>query len=171
MLVAILIVGLLIGWYVARRSPSTGTIPTGTQNQGQGTSSTHSELDGDIRVPEAGETVSGDVAVPLAVVDAAPGVDAKRRTFEVTLDGSSFSPAQVIVYAGDTTSIRFKTTAGTCAFSQPDLGLSSNFTTDKEQLIEITPDRSMSGKFAFFCTNLGGPEGGPIGYLVVAPKQ
>lgn len=170
-LVAVLVAGLLVGWYLARRAPSTGTIPVGPgAGSGTVTSTTRGEVPSDIKVPNPGDTASGDVAIPTAVVDAAPGVDSKRRSFDVAFNGSNFAPSQVIVYAGDTTSIKFTTSGGTCEFSQPDMGLASTFTTERDQLIEITPDASMSGKYAFFCKNLGGPESGPVGYLLVAPK-
>ncbi len=169
-LAAVLAAGLLIGWSIARKAPAGQGGQNGNQNQGVATTTTRSEVPTDIVVPDAGAQVSGDVAVPVSVAPAAPGVEAKRRTFDITFNGNTFSPANVIVHAGDTTSIRFKTTSGTCSFVQPDLGLSATFTSQREQLIEVTPPATATGKYQFFCSNLGGPSQGPIGYLVVASR-
>lgn len=168
-LAAVFVAGLLIGWSLARHTPASQESQN-PQDGSQTTSTTRGEVTNDLMVPDVGAQVSGEIAVPTSVVDAAPGVEAKRRTFDIAFDGSVFTPSQVIVHVGDTTSIHFKTSSGTCSFVQPDLGLSAKFTSEREQLIEVTPPTGATGKYQFFCTNLGGPTQGPIGYLVVAPR-
>ena len=171
-LVAVLVIGLLIGWYLSRNA---GTTPTGNPNDtgtvgtpGGPTSETVSEVDSDFRVPEPGDEASGDVAVPNAVTEAAPGVEAKARSYAVSVSGNQFSPSTIALRVGDTVSIRFTAQDKDYDFTQPDLGLSAKLIQGKEQLIQVTP--SATGKFTFFCASCGGPDSGPVGYLVVAPK-
>lgn len=169
-LIAVLVVGLLIGWYFARRAPSSDLAP-GANNASSSSqqSATVSDVPADTVVPEVGDAQSGDVAVPNSVVDAAPGVEAKSRSYVVTVNGDKFSPSTIAARVGDTISIRFTAEDKDYDYTQPDLGLSAKLLKGKEQLIQVSP--STVGRFTFFCASCGGPDKGPVGYLVVAPKQ
>lgn len=164
-------VGFIISRVIANRGGS--TTDTTSQNNTQGVGGTNSETLGNVpagtHVPESGETASGDVAVPVTVIEAAPGVQAKSRSYTVAVSGNKFTPSTVVVRLGDTTSIRFTAEDGDYDFTQPDLGLSAKLLKGKEQLIQVTP--SNPGKFMFFCASCGGPDKGPVGYLVVVPKE
>lgn len=167
--IAVLVAGLLIGTYIiGGRDAAPDTENEASNTDGAATSNTVSAISGDVRVPEAGEEISDDVAVPLIVTEAAPGVDARFRSFTVTVDGNSFSPSQLVVRQGDTTRITFKALDKTYDFTQPDLGLSRILSQGQDSVVEVAPQAT--GKFMFFCTSCGGPDAGPVGYLTVAPR-
>lgn len=168
-LIAVLVIGLLIGWYLSRsRSVSQPGGEVTTTTVGAPTSNTVGEVPRDIRVPEPGDEVRGDVAVPSAVVDAAPNVEAKARTYAISVQGNQYSPSTVVARVGDTVTMRFTAVDRDYDFTQPDLGLSAKLLKGKEQVIQVAP--TQTGKFKFFCSSCGGPDKGPAGYLVVAPK-
>lgn len=165
LVVVVVIVGVIVNRIVASRLERGDVRAPGSTTTVSGTVS---DVPADIRVPEAGEEPTGDVAVPNAVVDAAPGVEAKARSYAIAVERDAFSPATVIVRAGDTTSIRFTAKDKDYDFVQPDLGLSAKLLKGKEQLIQVSP--SEPGRFTFFCKACGGPDRGPVGYLIVAPN-
>jgi len=171
-LIAVLAIGLLIGWSLARRAPASDLNgAAGGNNLGPGevaTSTTLGEVPSDVRIPEAGDEQSGDVAVPSIVAEAAPNVEAKLRGFEVKVEGGTFKPGTVAVRQGDTTRIRFTAIDRDYDFTQPDLGLSAKLLQGKEQVIEVAPQTT--GRFTFYCESCGGPDQGPVGYLIVAAR-
>ncbi len=171
-LVAVLVVGLLIGWYVSRHAAT----PTGDVNNtgntsvnGAPTSTTVTEVPKDIRIPDAGEKQVGDIAVPTIVTEAAPNVEARARSYSINVTGNQYSPSTIVGRVGDTITIRFTATDKDYDYTQPDLGLSAKLLKGKEQIIQVAP--TATGKFKFFCSSCGGPDKGPVGYLVVAPKE
>lgn len=164
---AIAIVFFAIGFSVARwhgpRSTQQGTNPA------TNASSTVQEVSSDVKVPDADAAdVAKDVAVPKVVSDAAPGVEAKFRAFDVKVENGSFSPSTIIVRQGDTANIKFTAVDRDYDFVQPDYGLSSKLLRGKTQLIEFAGVNP--GKFTFYCSSCGGPSKGPIGYVVVVPR-
>lgn len=164
LVVVVVIIGIIINRIVTSRV-NNGAVQPATSST---VSQTVSDVPADIYVPDAGEEAKGDVAVPSAVVEAAPGVEAKARSYAIAVNGNAFSPSTVIVRAGDTTSIRFTAQDKDYDFVQPDLGLSSKLLRGKEQLIQVSP--STPGRYQFFCQSCGGPDKGPVGYLIVAPN-
>jgi plastocyanin len=82
---------------------------------------------------------------------------------------NEFSPATIAAHVGDTISVNFLAEDKDYDFTQPDLGLSAKLLKGKNQLIQVSP--TQTGKFTFYCASCGGPAKGPVGYLVVAPKQ
>lgn len=166
--VAVLVIGLLIGVYViGGRDAQTNTGgPTGTD--GQPTSNTRGEVPADIRIPDAGEEQSGELAVPTMVTEAAPGVEARLRSYTIEVNGNSFSPSQVAVRQGDTTRIIFRSLDKDYDFVQPDLGLSRTLPQGQDSIVEVSPQTT--GQFTFYCSSCGGPDSGPVGYLIVVPR-
>lgn len=168
-LIAVLVVGLIIGWGLARRAGDApaGTNPNASSTQ-NGTSDTIGEVPTDLRIPEAGEEQSGEYAVPNIVSEAAPNVEAQLRGFAVKAEGNRFTPSTIAVRQGDTTRIVFTAVDKDYDFTQPDLGLSAKLLQGKDQIIEVSPQQT--GKFTFYCASCGGPDAGPVGYLIVAPR-
>lgn len=166
--VIVLIVGLLVGRSLSKNSGTYGTGQSATTTNNSASSTTATDVPAGTTVPNAGDKVSGDIAVPSSVVEAAPGVQAKSRSFDVTVSGDKFTPSTVVVNAGDTTSIHFTALDKDYDFTQPDMGLSAKLLKGKSQLIQVSP--AISGKFTYFCSSCGGPAKGPVGYIVVVPK-
>lgn len=156
------VVGVLVGRYTLLRPQGE---PTDTTQQSQ----TVSEVPSDTKIPELGATdVAAGVAVPTNVTAAAPGVDAKFRGFTVNIEGDKFSPETIIVKQGDTTSIKFTSVDKAYDFTQPDYGLFTSIPKGVTKLVEfggVNP-----GKYTYYCKSCGGPEKGPVGYIVVVPK-
>ncbi len=125
-------------------------------------------LPANVVVPEAGATNTGGVAVPQVEAPAAPGVAAKYRSFNITLQNGQFSPSTIAVNVGDTVDLEIKAVGGTYDFTQPDLGFSAALPDGVTKKIQFAP--STAGKFVFYCSSCGGPAKGPVGYIVVAGK-
>ena len=127
------------------------------------------KVDADTKVPGQGENIGNGVAAPTIVTEAAPGVEAKLRSFDLIVSGDKFIPDTVTVRIGDTANIFITAQDKNYDFTLPSYGLSSVLTkgVKKTILFQALTD----GKYEFFCQSCGGPEKGPVGYVVVVPKE
>jgi heme/copper-type cytochrome/quinol oxidase subunit 2 len=169
---AIVIVLVIVMVMVGKRGNAPGST-SGNPNQQSATttaasSTTHLPVPTDVVVPEAGASNTNGVAVPQVESAAAPGVAAKYRSFNITVQNGQFSPSTVAVNVGDTVDLEIKAVGGTYDFTQPDLGFSAALPDGVVKKIQFAP--STTGKFVFYCSSCGGPTKGPVGYIVVAGK-
>ncbi len=111
------------------------------------------------------KNLPANVARPENVVPAAPGSDSKLRIFEIKIDKNKFIPDTVIVNSGDVLNLQFSAIDKNYDISQPDFGFSKSIKKGGSGLISL--QASASGKFKFFCPSCGGPDKGPVGYLVI----
>jgi|GEM_PF-569757 heme/copper-type cytochrome/quinol oxidase subunit 2 len=142
--------------------------PSATSSSAPASSTTLLPLPANVVVPEAGATNTGSVAVPQVEAPAAPGVVAKYRSFNITVQNGQFSPSTIAVNVGDTVDLEIKAVGGTYDFTQPDLGFNAALPDGVTKKIQFAP--STAGKFVFYCSSCGGPTKGPVGYIVVAGK-
>jgi len=119
-------------------------------------------------VPDATSKVSGDVAKPLAVTQAAPGVDSKVRSFTIQINNNQFTPAQVVAYVNDIVHITFTAVDKDYDVTQPDYGFRLVIPKGQTKLLE--GQFTSAGKYVFYCASCGGPDQGPVGYLVAVPR-
>lgn len=126
-------------------------------------------LPANVTVPEAGFPAGDNVAIPEVVRPAAPGVSSKYREFQVSIEGGKFVPDTVAVYANDIAHITFSAVDRTYDVVQPDYGFSLQIPKGTSKLLE--GQFSKTGKYLFYCASCGGPDAGPVGYIVVTPKQ
>jgi len=136
---------------VESSSKTMGAVPPGTQAPGRGE-----------------ENLPAGAAVPQAVAPAAPGISANKRIFQVTVQSDAFTPDTVIIKQGDTMQIYFTAVDKNYDFKQPDMGLSRLLPKGKPTLIEGSPPSP--GKYTFYCQSCGGPDKGPVGYIIVVSK-
>ncbi len=130
-----------------------------------------------IVVPDAQSTnVPGGVAVPDTVTPAGGTQrgDSKFRSFDIKISSTKFDPDTVIVKLGDTVRISATAVGGSYDLFQPEYGfrvpqkIGTSLKSGETQSVQF--DATSEGKFMFFCQSCGGPNKGPVGYLVVAPK-
>lgn len=120
-----------------------------------------------IDIPEVGEKTAPDVAAPVTVQPAAPGISAKLRIFNIKGDKNQFDPSTIIVKVGDTVHINFTAVDKTYDFILPDYGLVQTAGPGETRIVEfgaMTP-----GKFTYYCKLCGGVESSAVGYIIVAP--
>ncbi len=119
-----------------------------------------------IAVPEKGDSAPQNIAIPQVVGAAAPAVKASYRGFTVTGDGGKFAPDTVIVRKNDTVRITVAAVDQTYDVTQPDYGIHLSVPKGETKWTEF--EATAVGKFTFYCAACGGPDAGPIGYLIVA---
>jgi heme/copper-type cytochrome/quinol oxidase subunit 2 len=140
-----------------------------TTTTGTPKSTTHASVSADTKIPGVGDQTSGGVGAPITVVPAAPGITALARSFDISVQNDKFTPSTVTVLVGDTVNISITAVDKDYDFTQPDYGLSSPLPKGVKKLILF--QGTSSGKYTFFCKSCGGPDKGPVGYIVVVPKQ
>lgn len=158
--------GYFLGGKKSASSPNTQTVVGLAGNPAQSTTKT--AVPANVSVPGVSSTVSADVAKPINVSAAAPGVTAQLRTFSIAVNNDQFSPNTVIVNPGDTVRLTFTAQDKTYDFTQPDYGLKQTLTQGKQAIVEF--QAVDTGKFTFYCSSCGGPDKGPVGYIIVVSK-
>ena len=149
--------------------------PADVENQGQAAPAptgpiTREAAPKDMVVPDTNSiNVPENVAVPTVISAVRAGTDAKNRIFEITAEGDKFTPDTAVVKKGDEIKINITATDKDYAFTQPDFGFNVAIPKGQKKLISFMG--SAEGKFKFYCGSCGGPEKGPVGYVVIMPKD
>jgi len=123
------------------------------------------------QVPEIGEkNLNKNIAFPVSVLPELKTPegfehDSLVRTFEVTISDNKFSPNTIIVYQGDRPRVNFTALDGDYYIRQPDYGLKQTISKGETGLMSFRAEAP--GKFTFYCESCGGPEKGPIGYIII----
>lgn len=175
--VAVLIIGFIVFGGKKNNVPNSDTLPpvdnsqTGAnnpanqnpaQNPNQQTSTRTKAPD--VVVPDANATnLPKNVAKPETVI---PSGSAAIRIFEIKADANKFTPDTLIVNNRDTLKIKLTAVDKDYDFTQPDYGL-LNYLAKQGQTRTIEFGTSAPGKFTFYCASCGGPDKGPVGYLVI----
>lgn len=161
--VAIIIILLLAARfaYRPREAPPAETLPE--------TLSTRTEAPEGIVVPEEDSTNTPEnVAIPDTVTAAAPQVEAKFRSFNLRVEGDKFIPDTVVVNVGDTVHINISAADKDYDFFQPDYGFAGVLPKGQTKVLEF--QATSEGKYTLYCAKCGGPEKGPVGYIIVVSK-
>ena len=138
---------------------------TGIPSGGTPTSATREEVPEGVVVPEQGSKAEGDVAVPSAVSEAAPGVSAKLRHFEIKAENGAYVPSTIIVNFGDSVYIDFKAIGKQYDIIVPDYGLTQTAGPGETKIVAF--QANLSGKFLFYSKLYGGIDGEMKGYIIV----
>ena len=166
---AVLLIGVFVFWGRTAPSAPQGNEPGAAASSAvPKKSTTWTPAPANITVPEKGATVPQNVATPKAVQAAAVGSSANYRGYEVAIRGNAFSPDTVIVSKGDVAHIVFASVDADYDIVQPDYGVSALVPQSQTKTIQF--DATAAGKFTFYCKSCGGPENGPVGYIIVVPK-
>jgi heme/copper-type cytochrome/quinol oxidase subunit 2 len=147
----------------------TSSLPTTVSSSPTSASSTTLlPVPSNVTVPDLGATSTNGVAVPQVESAAAPGVTAKYRSFNITVQNGAFSPSTVAVKVGDTVDLEITAVGGNYDFTQPDLGFNATLPDGVKKKVQFAPPTT--GKFVFYCSSCGGPAKGPVGYIIVTDK-
>ncbi len=166
-LIALIVVAVIATFGGTKNEAQPGTTGTSTATvspSGTG-SSTQLPLPANVIVPEAGSTSTNGVAVPQVEAPAATGSNSKYRSFNLTVQNGKFAPDTIAVNLGDVVSIQLTSMGGSYDFTQPDYGLSATVPVGGTRKIQF--GALSSGKFVFYCASCGGPEKGPVGYIII----
>ncbi|HEY5220973.1 MAG TPA: cupredoxin domain-containing protein [Candidatus Paceibacterota bacterium] len=132
----------------ALTSSTTAAVPAGTVAPNKGSTSTPS-----------------NVAVPVVQGPGSPSGDVSYRSFNISIDGSAYSPNTVIVKTGDTVNLEMTAVDANYAFTLPQYHFNDPIAKGKTQTIQF--QASGVGDFTFYCGSCGGPSKGPVGHLIV----
>ncbi len=108
------------------------------------------------------------VAKPQFVAPAAPNTSANFRSFNITVSNNTFSPNTVIVNVGDTIHLNITAADKDYDFTQPDYGFKVPLPKGQTKVVEF--QATAADKYTFFCKSCGGPNSGPVGYVIVVAK-
>ena len=147
-------------------TPTTSGIAIPPPNSAVTTSSqTRGPVPADVQVPNAGSTGTQDVAVPQLQAAASPSGASQYRSFSIRVQNVAYSPNTVAVNRGDVVDLEITAVDGVYGFTQADYGLNVAIAQGKTQRVQFLAN--MTGKFSFYCATCGGPQKGPVGYLIV----
>lgn len=159
-IIAVAVLIVLVGWFAYRSSKEPAP---------EGPPQTRTEAPADTVVPDAGAAdIPENVAVPEVVISAAPQAESKFRSFKIRVEGDKFVPDTVAVNVGDTVHIDLTAVDKTYDFVQPDYGVSGALPAGATKVLEF--QATTEGKYTLYCAGCGGPEEGPVGYIVVVRK-
>lgn len=167
-LIIVLILALIFifSFFIKKNNQSLNNQNNSLQNQ-----TSNNNLD-NINVVEKDTAVQDEnIAKPKNVTPASPVSDASLRDFEVIVaENNKFSPEIITAYKGDIINFYIKAVDKDYDWTQPDYGF-SNFKINKGETKKIQFQASAEGKFMFYCESCGGPDKGPIGYIIVKSKK
>lgn len=166
--VVLLVVLGLIAWVYFDKKPKDDVVDNGNPigSDGAQRSPDWEDAPSNITVPNVGDQVAENVAAPVVAGPAGNETDASFRGFKIRVENDKFVPDTVIVKKGDTTDIVFTAVDKNYEFFQPDYGFKVPLLRGNETTVQF--QASASGKFRFYCQSCGGPESGPVGYVIVA---
>jgi plastocyanin len=162
-LVLLVVLGLVIWAILAQKN---GSYFGGTDNTQIPGNQTRESISSPVKVPNKGDKAPENVAVPTTQGAAGNNTVSQYRSFNLSVNSSSFSPDTVIAKLGDTVHLLI-TSSGNYDFTQPDYGLNFKLPAGKTTVVEFQV--TATGKYKFYCSSCGGPESGPVGYVVVSP--
>jgi len=128
------------------------------------------EVPVDVKVPEMGEQLSEAerkvVAVPTVVTEAAPGVDAKFRSFDIKAENGKFEPSRIIGRVGDTIHVNFTAVDKEYDIVFPSYDMKQTAKAGQTKVLEFSA--VTSGNFTYYCNLCGGPESSTRGNIIIA---
>jgi heme/copper-type cytochrome/quinol oxidase subunit 2 len=168
--IAIIVAIFVWGFLKNKSQTSQNNGVSNTVNQSAPQSQTWQAPPKNVEVPGVGETnVPEGIAVPKNVSPASAVSDAKIRNFsELKIENNKFTPQEFIVKQGDVFDVNITAIDKNYDIYQPDDGSSLVIKKGETKRWQFQP--TAVGKFTFYCKSCGGPEKGPVGYLVVVPK-
>jgi heme/copper-type cytochrome/quinol oxidase subunit 2 len=179
--IVVIILAAVVGSYLLmKRSPAGKKSETGqtgagggggTQPAGPVTRETAPAKIGDwvISVPEKNSSnIPENVAKPEVVGVGNPAGTTSYRSFSIKAEGDKFSPDTIVVKEKDTVRLSISAIDKDYDFTQPDYGFKVAVKKGDSKPLQF--DATASGKFIFYCAACGGPDKGPIGYLIVTAK-
>lgn len=165
--IGVVVLGLIIflaPWAKRPPGPLQGPESGGTQAQ----PITRARAPIDAKVPESNSSAPSNVAKPNLVTPASPGSSSNFRLFNLKIEGDKFTPDTIIVNKGDVVSLTITAVDKSYDFTQPDYGLKRLMTKGQTGVVEF--GAGTAGKFTFFCSSCGGPDKGPVGYIIIVAK-
>lgn len=136
----------------AAKSPTRAPVPAGVVVPGPDTAN-----------------VTANVAKPTKIEASSPGSPIALVSFgEIKVDRGAFTPQTIAVHQNDALHLTITAVDRDYDFTQPDNGLFMPLPKGQPKRIEF--QASQAGKFIFYCRSCGGPDKGPVGYLIVVPR-
>lgn len=117
------------------------------------------------KVPEEGELINNEVAVPVEVSNSAPNAESNYREYEIKGENKELFPKEIRIYQNDIVSIRLYAVDNDYDFAIPVYGISTKVDKNGDKRIEF--QANTVGKFPFFCSICSKEN---QGYLIVIPK-
>ncbi len=167
--IILVVVGIILGGGNSAKNSASDNNPALNSNtsnpQNNPNSSTVGSVPKGVTVPDENSSVPSNVAKPDSVLPAAPGSDSSYRNLSIKIQSDKFSPDTIIVNQNDVVVLNILAVDKNYDFTQPDYGFKFNIS--KGDTKPLNFQASASGKFTFFCSSCGGPQKGPVGYIIV----
>jgi len=129
-----------------------------------------SEVPVNIIVPDQNtkltDTEKKVTAIPTVVAAAAPGVEAKFRSFDVKADGGVFTPSKIIANTGDTVHINFTAVDKDYDITFPSYSMKQTAKKGQTKVLEFQAVEV--GSFLYYCDACGGETSSAKGSIIVA---
>ncbi|MBM3257452.1 MAG: hypothetical protein FJY98_03990 [Candidatus Liptonbacteria bacterium] len=171
-IVGIVIVAVVGIAAVMLKTSGTPEAKPGTPVSAPTSSGTRQAAPVNVVVPEVGaKNAPANVAVPQISTEVARDAAAAGnfRVFDMKVEGDAFVPNTVIVNQGDSVRVNITATDKDYEFTQPELGY--NFPLVKGKKMPLAFTATSASDFLFYCGSCGGPQKGPKGHIIVAPKK
>ncbi|MCX7589412.1 MAG: hypothetical protein N2Z85_00520 [Patescibacteria group bacterium] len=124
----------------------------------------------DIKVIEKDSVVEDKkIAKPESVLPASTVSDSSIRSFKTIIaNQNEFSPQIITAYKNDIIDFYIQAIDKDYDFFQPDYGYTLKISKGETKRVQFQV--TAEGKFMFYCKSCGGPDKGPIGYIIVKSK-
>jgi len=128
-----------------------------------------SDVPKDIKIPEVNEVLSEEqkkeIAVPTVVTEAAPGVESKFRSYNISGEGGQFIPSKIIAQVGDTVHVNFTAVDKDYDIVFPSYNMKQTAKQGQTKILEF--QALQSGSFVYYCDMCGGPESATKGSFII----
>lgn len=165
--IVLLVLAGLLGWYLGTRNGASENEPDDLGDLPA--SMTREAVPDGVTVPGVGDPTPENVAPVERKQPSTSDSQIDRGEFRIRIENDMFVPDTVIVYEKEIVRIYFTAVDKDYDFTQPDYGLRGPLPMGQEKAVEF--QGVSAGKFMFYCSACGGPEEGPIGYVIVVPSE
>lgn len=169
-LVIILILFLIFIFYFFSKSNKNNSLLLDLNNSAdQNLENKNHYLDSIPVVEKDSDIKDEKIAKPENVSPASQVSNSSIRTFElIVAENNKFNPEFITAYKGDVVDFYIKAVDKDYDFYQPDYGYKQIIKKGEQKRIQFQV--ATEGKFIFYCESCGGPDKGPIGYIIVKSK-
>ena len=163
----IIIILIIIGVY-SQSGKENGESALSEQEGISGSKTAFSVPEGTVVPGQGEEGISEEVAIPVNVTNAAPDVEAKFRSFDISAENDKFIPSSIIVNSGDTVHIDFIAVDKSYDITFPDYGMKQVAQKGETKILEFQATKE--GKFVYYCQSCGGLDSTAQGYIIIVNK-
>lgn len=128
------------------------------------------EVPADIVIPDQNTVLTEEekkiTAIPTVVTEAAPGVEAQFRSFDIKGENGVFTPSKIIARVGDTIHVNFSAIDKDYDIVFPSYNMKQTAKKGQTKILEF--QAVSDGSFLYYCDICGGEKSSTKGNIIIA---